>query len=67
LEPSSLKDVAAEANRLLPAMIGTEIQLVHTMGAEGRFVYGLRLVNYSGRAHAYQAEVPGIRRTMAGG
>ena len=33
---TSLKDVAAEVNRLLPAMIGTEIQLVHTMAAEGR-------------------------------
>ena len=61
---TSLKDVAAEVNRLLPAMIGTEIQLVHTMAAEGRFVYDLRLVHYSGTSQAYQAEVPGIRRTM---
>lgn len=61
---SSLKDVAAQLNRLLPAMIGTEIQLVHTMAAEGTFVYDLRLVNYSGTVEGYQAEAPATRRTM---
>ena len=45
-------------------MIGTEIQLIHTMASDGKLIYELRLVNYEGTAEQYGVDAPSIKRQM---
>src|SRR5262245_12774147 len=52
----NLRAASGEINKLLPASVGTEMQLVHTSATEGRFVYELRLVNDKRTGQAINSE-----------
>jgi len=53
----SLRAASEAINKMLPAYIGTEMQLVHTSVNAGRFVYEFRLVNVRATAEALQTPV----------
>jgi len=59
-----LKQMADEMNRLLPAMVGTEMELTRVMGSEGMLTEELRLVHYTGTVAAFQRQVPAMRPQM---
>jgi hypothetical protein len=59
---ANLRATSEQINRMLPAYIGTEMQLVHTSAGERRFVYSLRLINYKGRGQ--ELESTGTREAL---